>query len=624
MALLPDGRVKVEAASYRIASVSPPQAVQSTILPQEAARFVGGLLTAGEMYYLIEDVLQTDPAGQDPIFIIAAIRQTASLDPDNRNAFLTVDDFAGPRAGERFLALENLDEERRTARLAKTIPVSPFDTAYTETDLTSDGTPIRRVIGGVFAQAKITEIKDVDGDGEEVPESSTWEYKVVFDSYQLPDTPDPDVEWYLGTARVAEDPSFLPTPREPGRTEPRTKVLQVLEIDRGAGPLKLVVYDATFELGPDHMPGPDYVPIRTGSGVDVNFHHSYCVYLRAESGIDFSAAAMRPSPGEGSRQSFLGARAVDTGTGCASSITARAALVAQELVEPERPGEPTGPCYATRPDFYGKSTYTFDVGVNVSGRAPYSLVFYRADERRILETLYQPETVYDPETVILARLAALESPGADFAGERWRDLANVDYDLATKRFKTYVGGGFRFPIPDNDGYQIPSPVAEIDDRPFDGVTTFGDTFPVTLALEPQHVTEERAFERIVADAIDGAFLALTEQPVIYKYVAAGASTSGRKPVVRDDFGRLLPPGHPKFDPFPMAVRREGGSVIRFTDYTLDGASRRLFFYFAVELSNRLRPSDRSRIAGPDPAGEHGAAGGARRQEGYDPTGEPLA
>ena len=53
---------------------------------------------------------------------------------------------------------------------------------------------------------------------------------------------------------------------------------------------------------------------------------------------------------------------------------------------PSRP-PPIGPLFATRPDFYGKATYTFDVAVD----RPYSLIFYRANERSLLD-VYKPET----------------------------------------------------------------------------------------------------------------------------------------------------------------------------------------------------------------------------------------
>ena len=590
---LPGGRARIETTSYPVASTSPPRSVQPMLLPQHAARFAGGSLSAGEASYVIEDVLQPDPAGQDPVFVIAGIEQTTSLDPDNQNAFLTVGDFITPAAGEHFLALENLDEaDRWDVALTKKVAVSALDPTYTEIETTSDGSEIERTIGGVVDQAKIAHIKDVDDAGVPIKGSQTGFYRVRLDSYQLPAPGDPDVEWYQGVLRVSEDPAFLPTPAEPDRHDPLIKVLLVLEIDRSGGRLKLKAYDPTFE------DGPGYVPILTGGSEAVNFHPSYRIYLRAEAGSSFGEAALLPSPGEGSRQTFLGARSLDTAADCASPIAARAVLLAQELVEPEPPGEPRGPLYATRPDVYGKSTYTFDVTVNVAGREPYALVFYRADERRLLETLYKPSTIYDPATGVLARLAALASPDADFTRERWHDLANVDYDTVTQRFKAYVPGGFTFPIPDNDDYQIPNPDRAIDDRPFDGVRTFGDTFRVTLATAPQLVTEDRPFERIVADAIEEAFLPLTEQPVIFKYLAMGEATSGRQPMIRDAFGRLLAPDHPDFDPFPMAVRRAGGSVVRFTDYTLDGASRRLAFYFAVELSNRLRPSERGVITGP--------------------------
>jgi hypothetical protein len=42
----------------------------------------------------------------------------------------------------------------------------------------------------------------------------------------------------------------------------------------------------------------------------------------------------------------------------------------------------------------------------------------------------------------------------------------------------------------------------------------------------------------------------------------------------------------------------GQTKVRFTDYTLDGAAGTYYFYYGVELSNRLVVSDRSAVAGP--------------------------
>jgi hypothetical protein len=120
------------------------------------------------------------------------------------------------------------------------------------------------------------------------------------------------------------------------------------------------------------------------------------------------------------------------------------------------------------------------------------------------------------------------------------------------------------------------------------------------------VTQNVSFSEIVKDAIEGSFMPLTEQPVLYKYIKQGYQTSADNPKIRDSRGNIIfpTPGIPidfnTFDPFPMTTRfvDAGAAKVRFTDYTLDGASTSIFFFFGVELSNRMEVSASGEVAGP--------------------------
>lgn len=293
------------------------------------------------------------------------------------------------------------------------------------------------------------------------------------------------------------------------------------------------------------------------------------------------------------------ARSKDTVEGYTSPMGQTAVLLAREIQIPVPPGIPTGPTFATRPNFYGKSTYTFDVEVG----NPYCLIFYRANERRILEMLYKTATVNQ----IMADLAGLSSTDAAFEVDRWSDLVNNITDGAGL-FKEYIPGGYRFPIPDNADYKWPYGGSIF---PFAAGTTPPGSATVVSGTGQQ-------MKDIVKDAIDGAFLPLTEQPAVYKQLQdTEFQTSGRPPVYRNANGDRLAPDHADYDPWPMAFRFEkdgvgnilqsggtgygsGGNTkyVRFTDFTLDGSSIHKYFYYAVELSNTLAVSDRSDVAGP--------------------------
>lgn len=728
-------RAEIHTQAFTVTSTSPAQTIQPYISPTDVQRYVGSIFVADEKSFIIEDI---PVSGNNPVFIIGQLRETALTDVDNNNIFTVSESFISPASGTVFLTVENLAEPSNwDSKLTKRIYLEPFHTVskveiknsgtaannkaytlnsislssgntvlhidetianasasplgnvvypkrlkviesdstnkiftvegiiiselsigdpltiqasgkidgqyivtgitvnglntdiqvaqpftqvdfpfylifektiaitglnasaktitisgnltdeiiplYRETEQYPDGSQKVVTIGGVVQKATITEFEDKDTNGDIIPGSRTGVYEIIFDTYQLPDHINENVEWYKGVIRISEDPAYLPTTLEPNRTIPQEKALQIWQIDRSGSTLKIVAADTTLQIDSNYDPVDGYVPIKTGTGITTNLHPSYRTYLLADTsaGNNFESAVILPQIGEGNRQTFMAVRAVDINESpvLPSYITPPVVLLAQEIAEPLPPGIPTGPTYATRPDFYGKATYTFDMHVNTSGgRKPYMLVFYRANERKILDQLYKPTTV----TTILSDLEQLESPDKDFFTDRWNDLVNVNLD-GSGLFKEYVPEGYRFPIPDNDAYSIPRmDITTPAIYPFDGTTTPGTQLS------------------IVKDAIDGAFFPLTEQPVLYNQIDPGKQTSDRAPRLRNNNGQMLLPSDPEFDPNPMAVRYTdaGETYVRFTDYGLDGASKNFYFYFGVEMSNQLKVSDRSPVAGP--------------------------
>lgn len=479
--------------------------------------------------------------------------------------------------------------------------------AYREFYLIDQGENVHEfVIGGIDDTAQIASIPDpLTGD-------PSGAFAVTLNNFVLQPHQDTDVSWYKGSIRIEEDPANFPPPASPNYRRPDIKVLQIVSMNLSGPQTQLVVYDPTFVSG-SAMSNPleDYMPVRTGAAVKVNVHPGYKVYLNkananAAGTNPFKSSDLLPAVGEGTRQTLLSVRAKDSSNGKVSGITAPVVLLAQEVIIPEPPGIPTGPTFATRPDVYGKSTYTFDMNVNTSGgRQPYAIVCYRADIRKALSALYKPATVED----ILNDLKDLETTNpsdAAFFNDRFNDLVNVDYDTATNQFKAYVSGGYRFPVPDNDAYVIPNSDTSIVQKPFNGTRFFGQNFTVTLYKNGNGtpVTESQTMLRIIKDALDGAFLPLTEQPMLYRYLKSGRLTSPAEPKVRNSNGEIIVPGNPinfnEFDPFPMAVKYVDGvqTKVRFTDYKLDGAAKAWYFYYAVEMNNKFEVSDRSPVTGP--------------------------
>jgi len=235
-----------------------------------------------------------------------------------------------------------------------------------------------------------------------------------------------------------------------------------------------------------------------------------------------------------------------------------------------------GPTYASRPDFYGKASYTFDTPID-PGHVPYGLMFYRADEMAILGALYTMETI---KTLIVPNLSEYraDDPHLEL---RWRDLINTNLDV-NGEFKTYGASPFRFPWPDK--------ALEAD---YHG--PYEDDFknekkPSLIAVQ-------------IREAIRNAFLPLTESYVVFTQIEESSTlqTSPEKPVLRAPNGALLSPDDDRFYPYPMIRRNASNDPsfrVRFTDYTLDGASRNVYFYFSREVSSGLAAGEASVVKGP--------------------------
>lgn len=486
--------------------------------------------------------------------------------------------------------------------------VGEINAPYKESRLEDDGTTTRLTIGGIVQTCTVTPIMDPVN-----PFQRTGAYNIVFPpTFNLKHHVDPEIDWYKGIVRISDS--------NPNVNKRVMKELQVwsIELDQFGAfvtPLHVVAYDATDFTDANAEIYPIFID--TGNQATVNFHPSYRLYLKTDTSgsIVFDESTTLPVQGAGSKITFIGARSIDSLGNPVnhSRIVPPVPILAQEIVEPVAPEEPVGPTFATRPDFYGKSTFTFDIKINdtASGRRPFGFIFYRSDERKILDTLYLPATV----ATIIADLNALRASNESDFISAWYEFVNGVTD--TNDLFT-LHGTFRFPIPDNNTYLVPNRDPSIIVNPFNGTTPPGSSNVIPN-------TNQQTMHDIVKDAINGAFFPLTEQPAIYKYLNGGVQTSARKPVYRNANGDLVTPVLPTdpqydpevFNPFPMAVqysKDSSGTIlfpghpnynddsndfyVRFTDYKIDGAANNIYFYFAVELTNKLKVSDRSWTKGP--------------------------
>lgn len=540
----------VHTGPFTMNSVNPPMVISPAITMAEQSLFAGSMLNTPEGQFQVISVQAATPG---PILTVKKLVATETVQATPDDPVITIPVYTEPKLNSIFYVFENVSLTSQWARLNRTVDIYNFSNT-TEIIEEEDGSTHVEVVGGISGTATITEIQDPVN-----PSLVTGGYTITFDAgVNLPAHPETSVSWIKGSARFYMN-NF------PGRK----KVLPVVAIQQSS-PIRLVVFDPDYFALPNDR-------IRTGSNVIVNFHPGYRVYLNPEPGL-FDKTKTMPAGTANNKKTYLAARSADTFIPLYSSLTQPAILVARNMQKPLAPEAAVGPLFATRPDFYGKSTYTLDVALNITNRTPFGVVVYRSSEMSILQTLYKPDTLQQ----VIADLAAIEN-NDPLRFNRWRSLVEVETDPGNNNaFRLF--GAYRFPNPDNNSTVIFPTSAATGIRPFP--LQAGET-----------ILSKKA---IIKKTIEDIFVPLTETPVIFEYLKVGYQTSSEQPRTRNIIGRLLSPEDPAFNPFPMAVKFPAPTpnTVRFTDYTLSGNSRNIYFYFAREIGIDTKVSERTPVTGP--------------------------
>ncbi len=537
--------------------------ISPTLDPTLFGNFIGGVLSCQQENYVVTDISASSAPNEGPIFTVQKNVRGNAADPGSSGTFLTVQQYVAPDlalaiAPVMFMAVENMAESASWGTpnpLAKIVNIGDSTWTTQQETYTVDGESVAINLRGISAVATISTSTS----------AAAGVYQIAFDTYSLPHHAqhadlDP-VEWYKGAVRVA-------TTSDPGGPK---KVLEVLRVEHlGDGlPLVLHVLDNAY----DAADAGGWVI--TNTLVTVNYYPGYKVYLHADASHNFTESAILPSAGEGNRKTWIGARSCDSMAQYYSPVGTPAPIVALEFVAPLVPEQPTGGEFATRPDYYYKSSYTFRIKFQ---HKPFAVVMYRANDEAILRALYNDET-YDSVRQQLGLLGEDDPYQAD----RWKNLLSFDYRYHLPELPYYdetganLNGNFRRFPREEEGYAFPNP----------------DKGGLLNGVAPGDIIEH------LKEAIWTAFTPLTELPLIYDLIKG----SGYDPVpkaqnIRNAQGTLLDPSDPEFDIAPMAKRTENPLEIQFTDFTLDGTGNNIFFYCGREIGNRGRLGEPSLIAGP--------------------------
>ncbi len=471
------------------------------------------------------------------------------------------------------------------------------------------------MVGGIKDTVTFTPLLTNPPSGSGFLPEGTGFIQLNFQSYDLLPHPDSEVNWYKGTVRlkdVSGQTQVYPVTFIGYLTPTAPAHLAVIIQDPGFIP-------ASAQSGPSPA---DIYTLNLSASQTANFHPSYKLYLKADDGVNPVTGVALPGsatnfdrdeilpvqndPNEGSRQTYMSIRAYDIKNDLESFLSNPVVLLAQKISLPKKPDTPKGPLYATRPDFYGKSTYTFDTKLDTTGgRVPYSAVFYRTSEDRVLDLLYKKST----QASILDDLDGLVStvnPDAILKHDPdlWNILFGAMGDGVSGDFMPYNGSTppYVWPLPDNEEFFL---VYETNKAISASNPSGGYVFPFASGFNFNFATSNYTIYgkpwtpvQILKRAIQDAFISLTEQPPMFSYVKTGTITSSVKAKSRDANGNILNAN--THDIFPMIRKLPGltDTVLRFTDYTLDGASKSLYFYRALEMDDKFKFSEASLPVGP--------------------------
>ncbi|MES2555503.1 MAG: hypothetical protein V4604_05090 [Bacteroidota bacterium] len=491
--------------------------------------------------------------------------------------------------------------------------LSELQLANIEYVLENDGTSSRFVVGGIVTEFTMEPLLDDNGNGTG--------FIQLFSPHTLLPHTDSRVTWNKGTIRLAD-------------VSGKKQVYPVSYLGNltstSFDDLAVVIQDPGFvPLDPEDVSPADIYTLDLNVPQTGTYHPSYKIYLEHSNGlhpvtgaaivtggVHFDDAAILPvsnAPTSGNKQTLMSVRSVDVKNNLQSFLATPTVLLAQKITAPLAPAQPQGPLYATRPDFYGKSTYTFDTQINTEGgRAPYALAFFRASNDAILDMLYTNETINGTDETDGIKDIWASFPD-NFANDPqlWDILINTIADPGDASvFKELVTseGSFRWPMPDNADFFIPfettlpliGPGAYVPSgglcKPFSVLPEIEQPFTLTRDKNIYGKTVKGA--AIIRLAIQQAFIALNEQPPVFAHLKADQPTSSKPSVLRDTNGNILDPITNDIYPMVRTYEDEGETIVRFTDYSLDGASINLYFYRAMEMDDKFKLSEPSGTLGP--------------------------
>ncbi len=588
----------IKTKALQLTSAGASQNLTPSIPAASFSSYIGGVFTVGSSDFIIHNII----SGSNPDFPIFHILKSQIGNAFGQNTAIPFDpgNFIVPQANESFMVVENMQNPSTWG----TVNPHPFKIQIgdswpihtEEVTVTSGQTPdityntYFRKFRGIKKTAKIKRFVQAN-----VPFAGLYEINfpgfTLANHPQYSNTPGADsVQWYRGSVRIPVE----------GHSNEEKRTLKVIRIDNiGTGDLKIYALDESFETDPLQSDAPNLV--RTE---EVNFYPGYRVYLYYNAPCRLTDGYVIPQdPDVLEKYSIFGARSIATSySGYNSRISIPTMMFGRRIEAPKTPEKPLGANYATRPDYFGRSSYAFTTKF---AHRPFSVMYLRSNDDILLSSLYEYTEGYNnvPTPNSIEHIRANNND--EYFNARLLELANATIDANTKLFRKYNGYGF--PIPNNKAffksinqfitehnqhYPSPTPIPQIS------VGQIQTMDHVIIEQDPAGQFGKLTFYDFVKETIQNSFVPLTEIPILYQHIREGNyQPIPKAQVIRDKNGTFLNPTSPDFDMAPMMKIVENNKTL-FVDFTLDGASTSVYFYAVRETNAQLVQGDISTAVGP--------------------------
>lgn len=595
--------------------------------------FIGSILLIDEKEFVIHEVIQ---GGNNPKFkVFKRAANGAQVGFSN----VPAENLEMPESGRMFVIVENMlstSSWHLPAPIAFTVGMDSQIITINKEEVLIQQPDALTVEGhiqkfrGLLKTASITkylETVEVYEDENDTSPTILYNqhqgiYRIEFRSFTLHQhyqhsESGHSVEWYNGVVR-------LEMIGQEGRPRKEYKVIKTENIGVSGQNLVLYILDPEFSEDNPNDGATGYIKAGKQS---VAYYPGYKVYLHADTESGLTEEAILPVEEESEHYSIFGLRSWRS-IDLYSKIAVPTLMFAKKVEEPKQPELPKGGLYATRPDFYGKSTYTFKTAF---AHKPYSAQFNRASDIQILSAIYSSVESFNnkgvpiPATLDVA-LSTLLNENDEYYVNRWENLLGFDYEYdelynIDGTFKKYPDNenGIALPLPDSIKF-INSINAFIDAHNnyynnlpeiVNHIETIENLHQIVI---PEVVGRNTVLlvKDFLKEVIHNCFVPLTEIPAIYSHIkkeSDGYVPIPKKQVIRDRNGNLLATTHPDFDMAPMMVKLTpnpgsvniptvGQNEVQFTDYGLDGASNAKYFYTVREFDLQMKTSEYSPILGP--------------------------